>query len=664
MASTTPSYRLSIIIVNYNVRHFLEQALLSVRNAARGIPHEVWVVDNNSVDDSVAMVQKKFPEIKLITNQDNPGFAVANNQAIRASSGTYVLLLNPDTIVEEDTFSKCAAFMDAHPEAGGLGVRMIDGAGKFLPESKRGFPSPWVAFCKTFGLSSLFPRSSLFNGYHLGHLDEFKTQPVEVLSGAFLLVRRSVLDEIGLLDEAFFMYGEDIDLSYRIVQAGYKNFYFPATTIIHYKGESTKKGSLNYVRTFYKAMIIFARKHFQGQRVRGFVTILQAAIYLRAGMSLLSRFFQRAYLPIIDAVLIFGGLYFLKNFWAAYHFRDPGYYDSSIVYFNFPLYTLTWIAGIFFSGGYDRQAGIRHLIRGLLFGTIVLAAIYGFLEMNYRSSRALILLGSAWALVAAVSLRSLIHFFQFGNFRLDRQVVPRLVIVGSKQESRRVQQVLQATGISKNFIGTLAPEEEANEDPFYLSNQHQLEEVRQVYKIDEIIFCSRDVPAERIMHWMSTLGPRITYKTVPEEGLSIIGSQSRHTAGELYTVDIYFAIDQPANRRNKRLLDISLSLLGLLLSPVLLIIRPRSIGKDLPALWHIFLGRKSWVGYADQAQQAPLPYLKPGLFSPLDGLRSLPLNEQMVRPLNFLYAKDYHPTTDLEIIGKALFNKRNDQKAT
>lgn len=646
--------KLSVIIVNYNVRHFLEQALLSVRKAGREIALEVWVVDNNSVDDSVAMVQEKFPEVQLIVNQHNPGFAIANNQAIRASTGEYVLLLNPDTVVEEDTFSKCIAFMDTHPQAGGLGVHMIDGAGKFLPESKRGFPTPWVAFCKTVGLSRLFPQSPLFNCYHLGYLDEKQTHRVDVLSGAFLFTRRSVLDQIGLLDETFFMYGEDIDLSYRIVKAGYHNYYFPETTIIHYKGESTKKGSLNYVRAFYNAMIIFAGKHFRGRGASSFIFMLQAAIYFRAALSLAGSIFRRIYLPLADAVLIFVGLLFLKDFWASYHFHDPEYYDTSIVYFNFPLYTLIWLAGIFFSGGYDRTARLRQIIRGLLFGTVVLAAIYGFLEMSYRSSRALILLGTAWALTATVGLRLLLHFLRFGNFRLDRQFVPRLVIVGSKAESKRVQDVLQQIGVQKNFIGTVAPAREANSDPFYLSNQYQLDEVKEVYKVDEIIFCSKDVPAERIMYWMSRLGPRIAYKTVPEESLSIIGSHSRNSVGELYTVDIYFAIDQPANRRNKRLLDLSLSMLFFILSPILWLLRRRSVTKIFPRVWNILLGKQTWVGYATSPAATPLPDLKPGLFSPKDGLPAFPLNTQTIQRLNFWYAKDYHPTTDLEIIWKVI----------
>ncbi len=245
--------KLSVIIVNYNVEHFLEQCLYSVRRAMQGIEGEVFVVDNNSVDGSLKMLAEKFPEVKVIANKDNVGFSRANNQAIRVSTGEYVLLLNPDTVVEDDTFSKCLAFMDAHPDAGGLGVKMVDGKGNFLPESKRGLPTPAAAFYKMFGLAKLFPHSKRFAHYYMGHLSDDETNEVEILAGAFMLMRRATLDKVGLLDETFFMYGEDIDLSYRITQGGYKNYYFPETRIIHYKGESTKKTSVNYVLVFYKA---------------------------------------------------------------------------------------------------------------------------------------------------------------------------------------------------------------------------------------------------------------------------------------------------------------------------------------------------------------------------------------------------------------------------
>lgn len=262
--------KLSVVIVNYNVKYFLEQCLHSVEKSIEGIDSEVFVVDNNSVDGSVEMVAEKFPWVKLIANTENTGFSVANNQAIKVSKGEYILLLNPDTLVELDTFAKSVEFMDQHPDAGGLGIKMVDGNGRFLPESKRGLPTPTVAFYKIFGLSSLFPKSKTFGKYHLGYLDNEKTHVVDVLSGAYMMLRRETLDKTGLLDETFFMYGEDIDLSYRITKAGYNNYYYPEARIIHYKGESTKKSSINYVFVFYKAMVIFAKKHFS-QKTQNFL---------------------------------------------------------------------------------------------------------------------------------------------------------------------------------------------------------------------------------------------------------------------------------------------------------------------------------------------------------------------------------------------------------
>ncbi len=262
--------KLSVIIVNYNVEYFLDQCLSSVRKAMENIDGEVFVVDNDSIDGSNNMVNKKYPEVNLIANKKNVGFSIANNQGIKKSTGEYVLLLNPDTVVEHDTFEKVISFMDEHPDAGALGVKMVDGSGNFLPESKRGLPTPSTAFYKMFGLSSLFPHSKRFARYHLGHLDNDKIHKIEILPGAFMLLRKEVLDKTGLLDESFFMYGEDIDLSYRIIKAGYLNYYYPETRIIHYKGESTKKGSVNYVLVFYNAMVIFAKKHFTQKNARLF----------------------------------------------------------------------------------------------------------------------------------------------------------------------------------------------------------------------------------------------------------------------------------------------------------------------------------------------------------------------------------------------------------
>lgn len=252
---------LSIIIVNYNVKFYLEQCLESVRRASRGLQVEVFVVDNLSTDGSVEYLRGRFPEVTFIANQENVGFARANNQAIRLSKGRYVLLLNPDTIVGEETLARCVEFMEEHPEAGGVGVYMLNADGTFAPESRRGLPTPFVAFCKMTGLGKLFPKSRLFGRYYMGYLDVNEVNAIEVMSGAYTMLRREALDKVGLLDEDFFMYGEDIDLSYRVLKGGYKNYFVPVR-MLHYKGESTVKSSYRYAYVFYQAMRLFFRKHY------------------------------------------------------------------------------------------------------------------------------------------------------------------------------------------------------------------------------------------------------------------------------------------------------------------------------------------------------------------------------------------------------------------
>ena len=253
--------QLSVIILNYNVRYFLEQCVLSVQKAIQNLDAEIIVIDNNSSDDSCAMMQKFFPNIKLIQNTENLGFPKGNNIAVTVAKGEYICILNPDTVVAEDTFEKVLAFAKSQNDLGIVGCKLIDGTGNFLPESKRGIPTPWVAFTKIFGLCKIFPNSSLFNKYYAQHLSENQTGKVDILVGAFMVMKRNLYIEIGGFDENCFMYSDDIDLSYMVLQKGKSNYYFHETTVIHYKGESTVRDG-TYMKRFREAMQFFYKKHF------------------------------------------------------------------------------------------------------------------------------------------------------------------------------------------------------------------------------------------------------------------------------------------------------------------------------------------------------------------------------------------------------------------
>lgn len=276
--------KLSIVIVSYNVKYYLEQCLCSVIRACYGLDAEIWVVDNASSDGSVEYIRSRFPDVHFIENQENVGFSRANNMAIRQATGEYILLLNPDTVVGENTLSGCLYFMDTHPEAGATGVAMLKDDGGFAWESRRGLPTPFTSFCKMTGLCALFPHSRRLGRYYMRYLDKNKTNQIDVISGAFCMVRRSALDKTGLLDEDFFMYGEDIDLSYRLLQCGYKNYYQPLR-ILHYKGESTHKSFFRYVHVFYKAMLIFFDKHYRHSN-RWLAPFIQMAVVVRGILDL------------------------------------------------------------------------------------------------------------------------------------------------------------------------------------------------------------------------------------------------------------------------------------------------------------------------------------------------------------------------------------------
>lgn len=643
--------KLSIIIVNYNVEYFLEQCLLSVRKSVKDIEAEVIVVDNDSVDGSCAMVKKKFPEVALIENKDNKGFSSANNQGIKISKGEYILLLNPDTVVEDNTFVKIVDFMDAHANAGALGVKMVDGSGKFLPESKRGLPTPTTAFYKMSGISSLFPRSKRFSKYHLGFLDENETHKVEILAGAFMLLRKSVLDEIGLLDEDFFMYGEDIDLSYRVIKAGYDNYYFPETRIIHYKGESTKKSSVNYVLVFYNAMVIFAKKHFTQKNASAFASIIKVAVYFRALLAILSRIFNRLSLPFIDGAALYGGVLFIKNLWGrSFIYSEGGSYPMVLVNIVIPTYVLIWLLSVYFAGGYDRPVKIRNSITGLLAGSIIILVLYALLPESLRFSRALILLGTLWGMAVLPLIRLTLYKLKVPWVQMGEKEKKRFVIIGEQEEAERVTKLLEESFLKPEFLGLVYPDDIKPKHKNYIGNISQVKDIINIYKIDEIIFCSADIKHHTIIDKMSEWqNENIDFKIAPEDGLSIIGSNSIHTRGDLYTVGIN-AIGTAQNRRNKRMFDLFFSTLLILIIPLLMVFQRKPLS-FLRNVFQVWIGKKSWVGYyLPENANTQLPKIKKSVLSPLDGMKSKTNNRKIIDDLNLLYARDYSIWKDLNIV--------------
>jgi GT2 family glycosyltransferase len=640
---------LTVIIVNYNVKHFLEQCLRSVYKSLERLQGEVIVVDNNSVDGSCQMLKEKFPYVILIENKENLGFSKANNQGIKISKGKYILLLNPDTIVQEDTFLKCLNFMESHADAGCLGVKMIDGKGNFLPESKRSMPTPRVSFFKIFGLSALFPKSKLFGRYHLGYLDKNITHKIEILPGAFMFIRKSVLEKTGILDESFFMYGEDIDLSYRIRLAGFENYYYPETTIIHYKGESTKKGSINYVVLFYKAMIIFARKHFTPKNAFLFSLLINIAIYFRASLSILRRLFLSIITPLTDALLIYLGFYIIQPLWAVYKFNNPQYYPNEYLLYVVPVYIFIWLSCVYISGGYEKRVPVIDLLKGIATGTLGILLIYALLPESMRYSRALVVFGSIWAALSFFISRLTQGIILNTVQVLFKKQKKRIAIVGSPDESDRVITILTQVNISPIFIGLVNWHDRWDGEK-YIGDISQLEEIVPVNRIDEIVFCAKDIPSQEIIQAMLRLGDiAVEYKIAPTESFSVIGSNSIHTAGEFYVMNIN-TLSHSFVKRKKRIFDLVISILLFCSSPVSIFIVKKPIGFYRNIL-HVIFKYKTWVGLArTNHDDGYLIDMRPGILTPIPASKEKSINDETIKRLNLLYAKDYKLINDISII--------------
>ncbi|MBP5412898.1 MAG: glycosyltransferase [Bacteroidales bacterium] len=645
--------KLSVIIVNYNVAYFLEQCLQSVSTAVKGIDAEVFVVDNSSVDNSVEMVQQKFPWVQLIANKDNLGFAKANNQAIRSAQGEYILLLNPDTVVEADTFRLTLDFMDAHPQAGGLGVKMVDGKGTFLPESKRSLPVPDVAFYKIFGLSKIFKKSKKFGKYHLTYLNENDINEVEVLSGAFMMLRKNVLDKIGLLDEDYFMYGEDIDLSYRITQAGYKNYYFPLTRIIHYKGESTKKSSINYVILFYKAMQIFAQKHFSHKNASLFNCLINIAIWLRASLAIIQRIAARILLPLIDFILIYGGILGIAFYWQNHILwqRDSSF-SSLFLYIILPLYALIWICSIYFSSGYKKPLSTHKLHKGVVIGTVVILLGYALLGENWRFSRAVIVLGTCWTFISTHFLRYIIGKMNLASCPVANiNHSKRILIAGDYEEVKRISLILGMTNQAYEFIGYVyhLPQPKPHKD--FIGNIGQLKDIVNIYHIGEIIFCGKNFTAKEIINWMeNTKDFGLEYKIAPEESSFIIGSNTINAYGGFHSMN-FNSIGKKENIRNKRLSDITISLLLLITYPFNMwwVHNKKMYFRNICLC---LKGTKTWMGYypMENDNDTILPKLPKSVLYTTDLFQLETHNQDIISQINNLYAGNYSVRHDIRAI--------------
>lgn len=630
---------LSIIIINYNVKFLLEQCLHSVQKAIVGLDAELIVVDNHSADESISYLGPLFPDVLFIQNIENLGFAKANNQALKFCKGEYVLFLNPDTLLPEEALHKCLEHIRMYPKAGALGVRMIDGRGKFLPESKRAFPSPMASFCKLAGLAALFPRSGFFNRYALGNLDEYENHSVDVLAGAFMLVKKEVLLQMKGFDEDYFLYGEDIDLSYRIQKAGFQNLYFGETAIIHFKGESSATHSLNRVNYFYKAMLVFVDKHYRSGTAKLFSVFLRLAIALRAVISGLHKIVQPVLLPLLDGFLVLSSLQLVRLIWIN-NIRNGKDFGVPFVIYALPLFAVLFVMAASLTGLYDKVYKAAKTIVSVAFATIVVLAVYSLLPEVIRFSRGVVLYGCLTGSVCVLLFRQFLLMRSDKFFGQESAASGSTVIVGNEKEYDEVLLILENALIDKKILGRISPKR--NEVDAICAFMDISEITRQI-PVKEIIFSAGEISLTEIVAEtiaLSETGIRFLYHM--SESNSIVGSDTLAAGAKTITSFIDYRITHPYQQRMKRLVDLVLSLLLLITFPLHLIIHKNGLHL-LQNAWKVFMGKQTWIGYGSLSNDLPL--IKSAVIPHISN--RVGFAESLLEKADKLYAKEYDWWSDL-----------------
>ncbi|MBS1630097.1 MAG: glycosyltransferase [Bacteroidetes bacterium] len=645
--------KLSVIIVNYNVRYFLELCVDSVLKAAQGFDVEVIVVDNHSTDGSLAMLRQRFPQVIRIENQDNAGFSKANNQGVALARGEYILFLNPDTVMPEDFFRKTIACMDASPGVGALGPRLIDGKGRFAPDSKKSFPNLRVALFKSSGINRIFPRSAYFNSYYAVHVGERQTAPVEVLSGCCMLLRRSVIDQLGFaFDEDYFMYCEDVDLSYRVRQAGFQNLYFPEATLVHYKGESTRKATLSYIRIFNQALATFVRKHYSKGQARVFLFMLHAGIGLRALLGVLRSLFRILRMPLFDTLVLLVTLFLMKNFWVG-HIRGVPPVPPNFILATFPAYLFLWIASLWLNGAYDQPYRPLRVVRGMVIGSVFILAYYGLLSASLRYSRGLIMLSGVVGTVALLGLHELLY--RFGIFRFIRtdDELRKIVLVGDGSAYEEAADLLQKVPAAPELTGRISVADEGD-GTHQLGHIQQLEPLLYVAGIGEVIFCAGSLSYGRMLETMQQCGDQYDYKIHLSGSRGFVGSNSSQASGDLYMAGRHYALAHFSQQRNKRVFDIVTSVAILIWSPVLLLVLHEKSGLFANSIAVLF-GRKTWIGYElAWANRFGLPRIRASVLPTYNLRADLVPDEQLSLELAMDYARRYTPGVDAGFLWRNL----------
>ncbi len=684
--------KISVIIVNYNVKSFLEQALLSLRRALKNIPAEIFVVDNASIDGSAAMIRQRFKEVQLIENDKNLGFSAANNQAIQKAGGDFIALLNPDTVVQEDTFVKLLQFFDENEQASMATCKILNPDGSFSVDCRHSVPTPLTAFWKLIGFSSLFPKNKIFGKYNLTYLDENETYQVEAISGSFMMMRKEVVDQIGLLDETFFMYCEDIDYCHRINQSGGQIYYVPDSQIIHYKGESTKKNNLDYVITFNRSLYQFYKKHYQQKYVFPFKLLIILGIIFR-GLFIFLKNNLALYYPILVDFIILNSVMFL-SFLVRYEMKSAFTLDDffgKYIFINLITSAAYYVSSLFFDSLNKDRYSITKIIKAN-FSTFIFVAALTFFIKQFAFSRLVVLASALITPVLMVLWRIILRASgKRSSSALGRNYfLKRTLIVGFDNETRRLLDKLRNwVGSGIEVVGLAGLDEKQIGDTMagipVVTSLAGLPDYLALNRINMVIFTTHQVPYEAVLSTMSRVqNPRVEFKMVPDHLEFMIGKSSIERLDAVPLVDIEYAYKKPFNRFVKRSFDLGIALLLIILfAPVGLLsvivqrkkitkkeifVNKKSAGKILWTgrkgllcfylhLWNIIKGNLSFVGapLSFEAGDASRFDYKPGLTGLVQINPEHTADKESRENYELHYLKNQGLLVDLEIILRTVF---------
>ncbi|MFA6617966.1 MAG: glycosyltransferase [Candidatus Neomarinimicrobiota bacterium] len=676
-----PNPDISVIIVSYNVKSFLQHCINSVKNASKDLNVELFVVDNNSIDGSGEMVQQFFPDVHLIANEENLGFGKANNQAVKRSKGRYILFLNPDTLIEENTLEILLDFMDKNEKIGIVGPKILNSDGTLQLACRRSFPSPSVALPKLLGLSSLFPKNKSFGKYNLTYRDPDQSYAVDAVSGSFMFCRADLIHKLKGFDEDFFMYGEDLDLCRRVQLKGYLVYYLPKTTIIHHKGESSKSAPFDSLLAFYKAMDIFFNKHFSS--FYSFITTIffRLGIVAHLTLSFLGKAFNFIRRPALDALLISLALMISMCL------RFTSNTKAEILHFMpvLGVYLTIYLLSLGLGGSYRRSKHYDFIRAGAsLFPGFIVNGFLTFFFVPSAQSRIVYLLSFALILIFIPFWRIIASRKRTKHFQEHSEAARRTLVIGAGQEGHKIANTIgQHPELGYLFVGF------ADKDlshPKTIGSTKDLSLLVRARKIDHVIFSSDVFSLGEIISMMAELAHfPISIKIIPEKENMIFGKAAIESLDDISVVAMEYSILKPISAFTKRLSDLIIGFLGIVLLgwlaypskwisgsknisfsediPKGFIWRKKSNNREpflywYPMLFSLIPGDMTIVGDLKNIPEGSKRFYKPGMTSIMRSEKpALPTPEEHERFIHY-YMSNFSFALDAEIIFKTLLLKK------